>query len=173
MYRNDNDKKYALLALIFVMIIFTLVSCGKEMRALRGDAHEIAWQIYERAGIDARGMEEKELTELECYMLGIDEESFGKKVEEAKIFRPDALSSGQSLCIVVAKSDYFAEEIFGEMQKNFEWAPCDPAENAVFMQYGKYVILGKDSAEGARAFSEAFAAETDGRAKTMFSQNPM
>ena len=45
MYRNDNDKKYALLAAIFALLIFTLFSCGKEMRRLQGDTHDIAKRI--------------------------------------------------------------------------------------------------------------------------------
>ena len=73
----------------------------------------------------------------------------------------------------LGKVEGFAEEIFEEMCEEYEWAPCDPSEIAVFMQYGKYVLLGKDSAAGAEALSEAFALETGKGAKTEFSQNPM
>lgn len=173
MYKNDNDKKLALLAMIFAMIIFALVSCGKEMRELRGGAKDIAWRVYERAGIDARNMEETPLSPMDSYMIGIDEEDFRENVEKACIYRPSLLSAEQSLCVVVAKSESCAAEIFEEMAENYEWAPCDPARSAVFMCYGKYVLLGKDNESGARAVSEAFAAETDGGVKTEFSQNPM
>ena len=173
MYKNDNDKKYALLAAIFAVLIFTLVSCGKHMRELQGDAREIAQRVYERAGIDARGMEEEEISAPDSYMLGIEEEEFRESVEKACFYRPSALSAAQSLFVVVAKSEGFAEEIFEEMCEEYEWAPCDPSEIAVFMQYGKYVLLGKDSAAGAEALSEAFALETGKGAKTEFSQNPM
>ena len=173
MYRNDNDKKYALLAAIFAVLIFTLVACGKEMRRLQGDARDIAHMVYERAGIDARNMEETALSELESYMLGVEPEDFRENVEKACVYRPAALSASQSLCVVVAKSEPCAEELFEEMRDGYEWAPCDPAESAVFMQYGKYILLGKDSARGAGAISEAFSSETGGRAKTEFSQNPM
>ena len=173
MYKNDNDGKLAVIAVIFAMIIFTLVSCGKEMRELRGGAQDIAWRIYERAGIDARNMEETPLSPMDSYMIGIDEEDFRENVEKACIYRPCLLSAEQSLCVVVAKSEECAEEIFEEMRENYEWAPCDPARSAVFMYYGKYVLLGKDSAEGAGTIAEAFAEETYGGAKTDFSQNPM
>jgi hypothetical protein len=173
LYRNDNDKKYALLAAIFALLIFTLFSCGKEMRRLQGDTHDIAKRIYERAGIDARGMEETTLSEMDSYMIGIEEDDFRESVKEARVFRPRALSAEQSLCIVVAKSRGSAEELFEEICESYEWAPCDPAESAVFMQYGEYILLGKDSREGAKAISEAFAAETGGGAKADFSQNPM
>ena len=173
MYRNDNDKKYALLAAIFALLIFTLVSCGKEMRKLAGNAHDIAERVYERAGIDASNMEETVLSPMDSYMLGIDEEDFREDVEEAKVYRPALLSAEQSLCVVVAKSESRAEDIFEEMRKSYEWAPCDPAESAVFMQYGKYILLGKDKAEGTKAVSEAFASETGGGARMDFSQNPM
>jgi hypothetical protein len=173
LYRNDNEGKYALLAAIFAMIIFTLVSCGKEMRALSGGSRDIAERIYERAGIDARNMEETEIYSSEAYILGMEEMHFLDKVEKACIYRPALLSAERSLCVVVAKSERFAEEIFEEMAKSYEWAPCDPARSAVFMQYGKYVLLGKDNADGARAVSAAFAAETGGGAKTDFSHNPM
>lgn len=173
MYRNDNDKKYALMAAIFAVLIFTLVSCGKEIKRLQGDARDIAHRVYERAGIDVRNMEETPLSPFESYMLGIDAEDFRENVEEACVYRPSVLSATQSLCVVVAKSEPCAEDIFEEMRENYEWAPCDPAESAVFMQYGKYILLGKDSREGAGAISEAFAAETGKGLKTDFSQNPM
>ena len=173
MYKNDNDKKYAVLAVIFAIIIFTLVSCGKEMKRLHGSTADIAERIYEHAGIDTRSMEETELSPMESYMLGIDEEDFGENVEKACVYRPAALSAAQSLCIVVAKSEPCAKEIFEEMRENYEWAPCDPAESAVFMQYGKYILLGKDSREGAGALAEAFSLETGKGARTDFSQNPM
>ncbi len=173
MYKNDNDGKLAVIAVIFAMIIFTLVSCGKEMRELRGGAQDIAWRVYERAGIDARNMEETPLSPMDSYMIGIDEEDFRENVEKACVYRPSLLSAEQSLCVVVAKSENCAAEIFEEMAENYEWAPCDPARSAVFMQYGKYVLLGKDSEDGARAVSAAFAEETGGGAKTEFSQNPM
>jgi hypothetical protein len=76
LYRNDNEGKYALLAAIFAMIIFTLVSCGKEMRALSGGSRDIAERIYERAGIDARNMEETEIYSSEAYILGMEEMHF-------------------------------------------------------------------------------------------------
>lgn len=173
MYRNDNDKKYALLAAIFAMIIFTLVSCGKEMRELAGGSRDIAERIYERAGIDARNMEETEITATDSYMLGIDEDDFLENVEKACVYRPAVLSAERSLCVVVAKSEVCAEEIFEEMAESYEWAPCDPAKSAVFMQYGKYVLLGKDSRDGVSSVSSAFAEETGGGARTEFSQNPM
>lgn len=173
MYKNDNDKKYAVLAIIFAIIIFTLVSCGKEMKRLQGSTNDIAWRLYERAGIDARSMEETELSPMDSYMLGIDEDDFSENVEKACVYRPSALSAEQSLCIVLAKSEPCAKEIFEEMREDYEWAPCDPAESAVFMQYGKYILLGKGSREGAGALAEAFAAETDKGARTDFSQNPM
>ncbi len=173
MFKNDNDKKYAVMAVIFAMIVFTLFSCGKEMRSLRGDAKDIAWRVYERAGIDARNMEETPLSDIDSYMIGIDEEDFRENVEKACIYRPSLLSAEQSLCVVVAKSEKCAAEIFEEMAENYEWAPCDPARSAVFMLYGKYVLLGKDSAEGARAVSSAFAEESGGGARMEFSQNPM
>ena len=118
-------------------------------------------------------VEETELSAMDSYMLGIDEEDFRENVEKACIYRPCLLSAEQSLCVVVAKSEECAEEIFEEMRENYEWAPCDPARSAVFMYYGKYVLLGKDSAEGAGTIAEAFAEETYGGAKTDFSQNPM
>jgi hypothetical protein len=173
LYKNDNDNKLAIIAVIFAMIIFTLVSCGKEMRELRGGTQDIARNIYERAGIDARNMEETPLSAMDSYMIGIDEEDFRENVEKACVYRPSLLSAEQSLCVVIAKNEDCAEEIFEEMAENYEWAPCDPARSAVFMCYGKYVLLGKDSESGARAVSEAFAAETGGRARTDFSQNPM
>ena len=45
MYKNDNDKKLALLAAIFAMLLFTLVSCGKKMTELQGGAHDIAYRL--------------------------------------------------------------------------------------------------------------------------------
>lgn len=173
MYKNDNDGKLAVIAVIFAMIIFTLVSCGKEMRELRGGVKDIAGRVYERAGIDARNMEETPLSAMDSYMIGIDEEDFRENVEKACIYRPSLLSAEQSLCVVIAKSEECAKEIFEEMAENYEWAPCDPARSAVFMCYGKYVLLGKDSESGARAVCDAFAAETGGRARTDFSWNPM
>ena len=173
LYRNDNDKKYAVLAVIFAIIIFTLVACGKEMKRLQGDEGDIAHRIYERAGIDARNMEETELSAMDSYMLGIDEEDFRENVEKACIYRPSLLSAAQSLCVVVAKNEPCAEEIFEEMRESYEWAPCDPAESAVFMQYGKYILLGKDSSEGTSALAGAFSEETEKGARTDFSQNPM
>ena len=173
MYKNDNDKKYAVLAVIFALLIFTLVSCGKEMKKLRGGARDIAERIYERAGIDTRGMEETGISAPDAYMIGIEADDFLENVEEAHIFRPSALSAEQSLCIVVAKSRRSADELFEEMCESYEWAPCDPARSAVFMQYGNYILLGKDSADGAKAISDAFAAETGGGARAEFSQNPM
>ena len=173
MYKNDNDGKLAVIAVIFAMIIFTLVSCSKEIRELRGGTQDIAWRIYERAGIDARNMEETPLSAMDSYMLGLDEEDFRENVEKACVYRPSLLSAEQSLCVVLAKSEECAEDIFEEMAENYEWAPCDPSRSAVFMQYGKYVLLGKDSASGAGVLAEAFGKETGGGAKTEFSQNPM
>lgn len=173
MYKNDNDKKYAVLAVIFALLIFTLVSCGKEMKKLRGGARDIAERIYERAGIDTRGMEESEISSPESYIIGISEIHFLDKTEKVCLYRPSALSAEKSLCVVIAKSERDAEEIFTEMCESYEWAPCDPARSAVFMQYGNYILLGKDSADGAKAISNAFAAETDGGARAEFSQNPM
>ena len=172
MYRNDNDKKYALLAAIFAVLLFTLAACGKQMREL-GGAHDIAFRVYEQAGLDTRGMSEERITAAESYIIGISGEDFRENVAEAGIYRPSALSAEQSLCVVVAKSEPCAQEIFEEMCESYDWPPCDPAESAVFMQYGKYILLGKDSAEGARALCEAFRTETDGEVKTDFSQNPM
>jgi hypothetical protein len=173
MYKNDNDKKLAVLAVLFAFLIFTLVSCGKEMRELRGGARDIAERIYEHAGIDTRSMDEDEISSSESYILGIAEMHFLDKTEKVCIYRPTALSSDRILCVIEAKSESFANELFEEMNDNYEWAPCDPAESAVFMKYGKYIILCKDSAECVRAVAEAFDAETDGGAKTEFSQNPM
>ena len=118
-------------------------------------------------------MEESEISSPDAYMIGIEADDFLENVEEARIFRPSALSAEQSLCIVVAKSRRSADELFEEMCESYEWAPCDPARSAVFMQYGNYILLGKDSADGAKAISDAFAAETDGGARAEFSQNPM
>ena len=173
MYKNDNDKKYAVLAVMFALLIFTLVSCGKEMKKLRGGARDIAERIYERASIDTKDMEETILSAPDAYMIGIEADDFLENVEEARIFRPSALSAEQSLCVVVAKSRRSADELFEEMCESYEWAPCDPARSAVFMQYGNYILLGKDSAEGSKALSDAFAAETSGGARAEFSQNPM
>lgn len=173
MYRNDNDKKYALLAAIFAVLIFTLVACGKQMRELRGSAQDIARRVYEQAGLDASGMSGERVTAEEAYMLGISGEDFRENVAEAGIYRPAELSAEQSLCVVVAKSADSAEEIFEEMCEDYEWAPCDPAESAVFMRYGKYILLGKASAAGTRSLCEAFLAETGGEAQADFSQNPM
>ena len=118
-------------------------------------------------------MEESEISSPESYIIGISEIHFLDKTEKVCLYRPSALSAEKSLCVVIAKSERDAEEIFTEMAKNYEWAPCDPSRSAVFMQYDKYVLLGKDSAEGVRAVAEAFAAETGGGARVEFSQNPM
>ena len=173
MYKNDNDKKLAVLAALFAFLIFTLVSCGKEMSELRGGTRDIAQRIYERTGMDARNMDEEEISSSESYILGIEEMHFLDKIEKACIYRPTVLSAAQSLCVVETKSEKYADEIFEEMNDNYEWAPCDPAESAVFMKYGKYIILCKDSSACVRTVAEAFGAETDGGARTRFSQNPM
>lgn len=173
MYNNDNNQKYALLAAFFAMLLFALVSCGKQMAELRGSAHDIAFRTYSRAGIDTGHMSEEDLAPESAYILGISEESFRQNVAEARIFRPEELSAAQSLCIVVAKNAPCAEDIYKEMRASYDWAPCDPAKTAVFMQYGNYILLAKSSESGARALSAAFAEETGGRASVSFSQNPM
>ncbi len=173
MYNNDNNQKYALLAALFAMIIFTLVSCGKQMAELRGGAHDIAFRMYAQAGVDTANMNEEELSAEGSYLIGISEESFKQNVESAHIFRPDELSAAQSLCVVVAKNAPCAEDIYAQMKAGYDWAPCDPAETAVFMLYGKYVLLAKSDAAGANALSSAFAAESGGKASASFSHNPM
>ncbi len=173
MYNNDNNQKYALLAALFAMIIFTLVSCGKQMASLHGGAHDIAFRMYAQAGVDTGNMNEEELSHESSYILGISEESFKQNVESAHVFRPDELSAAQSLCIVVAKNAPCAEDIYKEMKLSYDWAPCDPAETAVFMVYGKYVLLAKSDEEGANALERAFASESGGKASASFSHNPM
>ncbi len=173
MYNNDNNQKYALLAALFAMIIFTLASCGKQMVELHGNAHDIAFRMYAEAGVDTEKMSEEELSPESSYLLGISEESFKNNIEEAHVFRPDELSASQSLCVVVAKSAPCAEDIYAEMKAGYDWAPCDPAETAVFMMYGNYILLAKSDETGANALSEAFAVETRGKASSSFSQNPM
>ncbi len=173
MYNNDNNQKYALLAAFFAMLLFALVSCGKQMAELRGGAHDIAFRVYSRAGMDTENMSEESISPENSYMLGISEESFRQNVEEAHVFRPSELSAAQSLCIVVAKSAPCAEDIYTEMRVGYDWAPCDPAETAVFMMYGNYILLAKSDGVGANALSAAFAEETGGGASVSFSQNPM
>lgn len=173
MYNDDNNRKYALLAALFAMLLFTLVSCGKQMAELRGSAHDIAFRTYSRAGVDTENISEEEILPESAYILGISEESFRQNVAEARIFRPDELSAAQSLCVVVAKNAPCAKDIYAEMKSSYDWAPCDPADTAVFMVYGNYILLAKSNEAGARALSEAFGAETAGGASTDFSQNPM
>ena len=173
MYRNDNNQKYALLAALFAMLLFTLVSCGKQMAKLQGDAHDIAFRVYSRAGVDTGHMSEMKIEPADAYVLGITEGEFEDKVEDARVFRPDELSAAESLGVVVAKNEPCAEELYAEMKESYDWAPCDPAETAVFMMYGNYILLAKSDEAGTHAISEAFAGETGGDAAVHFSQNPM
>ena len=173
MYKNDNDKKLALLAAIFAMLLFTLVSCGKKMTELQGGAHDIAYRIYSRVGINAEDMAESDMTGDDAYILGLSEKEFSDNVTEAKIYRSSELSSGGSMCVMVSASESGAEAVFSVIYGDFEWQPCDPDECAVFMKHGKYVLLAKDSAEDIENISKAFIDETDGAAFIRFSQNPM
>lgn len=173
LYRNDNNQKYALLAALFAMLLFTLVSCGKQMAKLQGDAHDIAFRVYSRAGVDTGRMSEMKIEPAEAYILGITEGDFEENVEEACVYRPDELSAAESLCVVVAKNEPCAEELYAEMQNGYDWAPCDPAKTAVFMLCGRYILLAKSDEAGAGALSEAFTGETGGDAAVHFSQNPM
>lgn len=173
MYNDDNNGKYALLAALFAMLLFTLASCGKQMAELRGSAHDIAFRLYAQAGVDTGRMSEEELSEESSYMLGISEESFRKNVDEARFFRPEELSAAQSLCVVVAKSTPCAEAVYAEMKESYDWVPCEPASTAVFMIYGNCILLAKSDEAGARALSAAFDGETRGGARSDFSSNPM
>ena len=172
-YKNDNDKKFALAAAILAMLLFTLVSCGKQMAELKGSAKDVVFRVYSRAGINTDSMYHEEFQKDSAYTLGISEESFEENVEEAHIYRPSELNPSKSIFIVIAKNKYGAEDLYNEIYEDYDWAPCDPADQAVFMLYDKYILMAKDDDEEIERIANAFSDETEGNALMHFSRNPM
>lgn len=172
MFKNDNDKKFLIIVAVFTALLFTLASCGKKITELEGDAHEIAQRIYQRMGMPHTPSESDILAD-EAYILGLSEKDFTENVASAKMFCENELSSKTFLCILIANNEASAESIYSDMCKNYDWAPCDPADSAVFMRYGKYVLMAKDSDDGTHNICSAFMAETDNSASAVYSQNPM
>jgi hypothetical protein len=173
LYRNDNDKKIAVIAAVFAVLLFTLVSCGKKMTQMMGSAHDIAHRVYSRMGIDSSEVSEADINQDDAYTLGISEEVFAQNVSEAKLYRRGELTANGSMCVMVALTEPCADALYEIIYDEYEWAPCDPADTSVFMKYGKYVVFARDSDTGIENISKAFMEESGGRASVRFSRNPM
>lgn len=175
MFNYDYDKKCALFASILALVLLVLVSCGKQMRAeqLTGNAHDVAFRIYEEAGEDRSGVYEERVNIENSYIFGISEDDFRENVEEATVFHPSALSGGKSLCVIVAKDETAAMELYKTLYGEYDWAPCDPADSMAFMRFGRYIVTVKDEREQTAKLCRAFSAISDGGATVRFSENPM
>ena len=175
LFYNDNDKKSAVAAALFSLVLLVLVSCGRQMRTatLEGGAHEIAFRIYETAGEDTSLVLEQSVDAENSFMLGIPEEDFSEKATEGALFYPSALSMGRTVSVIVAKDEACAGEICEYLYKNYDWAPCDPAENAAFMVCGRYVVMIKDERAQTEKLCRAFSSITQGGATARYSENPM
>jgi hypothetical protein len=173
MYKNDNDKKYALLALICAAIAVTLVSCGKRAAKIMGGAHDVAFRAYTSAGWDADKVWEMSMPTSESYSVGLTGEQFEGMVAEAVECRPTELTAEQSLYVLHAKSEKEAGSLYDFISANYEWAPCDPASEAMIMQYGDYVLIARGSGAEAEALLRAFREESHGKARVYHTKNPM
>ena len=114
MFYNDNDKKSAILAVLLSLALLVLVSCGKQMKenTLDGDAHEVAFRIYEAAGEDSSRVLEQSVDAGNSYMLGISEDEFEEKALEGALFYPSAVSMGKTLSVIVARDEACAEQLY-------------------------------------------------------------
>lgn len=175
MFYNDNDKKGAIIAVLLALVLLVLVSCGKQMRAstLNGGAHEVAFRIYESAGEDTSRVLEQQVDAENSFMLGIPENKFLETAVEGALFYPNAISMGKTLSVIVAKDEACAEELYSYLYENYDWAPCDPAENAAFMLFGKYIVMVKDERAETEKLCRAFSSITKGDATVRYSENPM
>lgn len=173
MYKNDNDKKYVLLAMICTVIAVTLVSCGKRAAKIMGDAHDVAFRAYTSAGWDHGRVWEMSMPSAEAYSIGLTGEQFEGYVEEAVECRPTELTAEQSLYVLRAKSEADAGEVYDFIVENYEWAPCDPASEALIMQYGDYVLIARGNGAEAEALLRAFREESHGKARVYHTKNPM
>lgn len=175
MFYNDNDKKSAILAVTFALVLLVLVSCGKQMKqdTLNGGAHEVAFRIYDAAGEDSSRVLEQSVDVQNSYMLGIAENEFEEKAVEGALFYPSAVSMGKTLCVIVAKDEACAEQLYAYLYENYDWAPCDPAENMAFMLFGRYVVTVKDEREETEKLCRAFSSIAQGDATVRYSENPM
>ncbi len=159
----------------FALVLLVLVSCGKQMKenTLDGDAHEVAFRIYEAAGEDSSRVLEQSVSAENSYMFGISEEDFSEKAVEGALFYPSAVSMGKTLSVIVAKDEASAEELYAYLYENYDWAPCDPAENIAFMLFGRYVVTVKDEREETEKLCRAFSSIVEGDATVRYSENPM
>ena len=175
MFYNDNDRKGAISAVLLSLVLLVLASCGKQMRAstLDGGAHEVAFRIYESAGEDTTRVLEQQVDAENSFMLGIPENKFLETAVEGALFYPNAISMGKTLSVIVAKDEVCAEELYSYIYENYDWAPCDPAENAAFMLFGKYIVMVKDERAETEKLCRAFSSITKGDAVLRYSENPM
>ena len=172
MFNNDNEKKILIIVAVFTALLFTLASCGKKMTEPMGNAHDIAERIYHRMGMTNEPYE-SDITASEAYLIGLSEESFAENVTNAKVFYQSELCTQNFLCILEANSEASAEALYSDICKNYDWAPCDPADSAVFMRYGKHVLIAKDQDDKTHSICSAFMAETKNSASVIYSENPM
>lgn len=174
MFNNDYYKRYSLWAAVLALVLLVSVSCGKHMRTdLEGSAHDVALRIYEEAGEDSANAYEESVDAENAYIFGISEEDFREKVAEAAVFHPSELSGGRTLCVIVAKDEADARELYARLYDEYDWAPCDPADSMAFMKFGKYIVTVKDEREETAKLCRAFSAISDGGATVRFSENPM
>ncbi|MBE6653891.1 MAG: hypothetical protein E7608_00375 [Ruminococcaceae bacterium] len=175
MFYNDNDKKSAILAVLLSLALLVLVSCGKQMKenTLDGDAHEVAFRIYEAAGEDSSRVLEQSVDAGNSYMLGISEDEFEEKALEGALFYPSAVSMGKTLSVIVARDEACAEQLYEYLYENYDWAPCDPADNMAFMLFGRYIVTVKDEREETEKLCRAFSSIAQGDATVRYSENPM
>ncbi len=175
MFYNDNDKRSAVAAALLSLVLLVFVSCGKQMKTatLDGGAHEVAFRIYEAAGEDSSRVLEQSVDAENSFMLGISEDDFREKAVEGALFYPSALSMGKTVSVIVAKDEVCAEELCSYLYENYDWAPCDPAENIAFALFGRYVVMIKDERAETEKLCRAFSAITQGESTVRYSENPM
>ena len=65
------------------------------------------------------------------------------------------------------------EQLYAYLYENYDWAPCDPAENMAFMLFGRYVVTVKDEREETEKLCRAFSSIAQGDATVRYSENPM
>ncbi|MBQ0010976.1 MAG: hypothetical protein KBS76_07760 [Ruminococcus sp.] len=97
-------------------------------------------------------MEKSEILASEAYKLGLSEEQFAALVEHAHLVRPDLSVTGFEVLAVRGTDVRAAKKIYRILLRDYEWAPCDPAERAVFLRCGNGVFRVKGSEEEVDAF---------------------
>ncbi len=171
MFKSDFEKRSACFLILCIVLLMLLASCEKKA-SLSGGAHDVAVKIYTAAG-NGKELYEENIIPDEAYTLGISPEYFSETIEEAKLFHLSEISGGKSMAVIVARDELMAGELFEKMYDGYDWVPCDPAENAAFMVFGRYIVLAKDMEDMTQTICRAFSDVAGGKITTRISRNPM